>query len=146
MPLWTGMITLKKCFYSNSKYLYTADKMDHALKRQSVISEDISNECTIVYILSVAFRFPATSTVTSTCLSPVCCRWAVFTSGCPTWTVWRGSWKWTPPPPSRASIFMEDTHTLCKTTLRNLLKHKTVGGVISSGVYQGFYSILSLRV
>lgn len=45
------MITVKKCFYSISKYLYTADKMDHALKRQSVISEDISNEHYCLHIV-----------------------------------------------------------------------------------------------
>lgn len=56
----------------------------------------------------------------STCLSPACYRWAVFTSGCPTCTAWPGNWISMPPLRSQALTFMEDTHTLCKTTLRNL--------------------------
>lgn len=85
-----------------------------------------------MFSVSVSFRFPVTTTVMSTSLSPVCCRWAVFTSSCPTCTVWPGSWASTPPPRLQALTSMEDTHTLCKTTLskppagKGSVKHEQV--------------------
>lgn len=75
-------------------------------------------------ILSAAFRFPVTTSVTSTCSSPVCYRWGVFTSGCPTSTAWPESWTSTPSLRWRASTSTEATPTLCKTTLR-----KSPGGL-----------------
>lgn len=79
--------------------------------------------------------------VMCTCLSPVCYRWAVFTSGCPICTAWPGSWTWTPPQRLQASTSMEDTHTPCKTTLGTLLQRWDQlitlkwGNVISMGAW-----------
>lgn len=73
---------------------------------------------TVLLSLSFPFRFPVTTMETSTCLSPVCYRWAVFTSGCPTYTEWPRSWASMLLLRSQASTSMVDTHTLCKTSPR----------------------------
>lgn len=77
-------------------------------------------QCFLTVLLSVSlpFRFPVTTMEMSTCLSPVCYRWAVFTSGCPTYTEWPRSWASMLLLQSQASTSMVDTHMLCKTSPR----------------------------